>query len=650
MSHPPSRPVCALLQLPDELVQHILTFLPLPSLVTAERINHRLNALVRSNTVFAVHCVDQFRFWHPKHNLRRRLRAPIAETDWRQLLVERAHTEERVSETFEELLQHQAGRTERSEVITGEGYDSKDFLLQQVRTSHNAEDYLARTWWAETLLAQIERHSALEELFALRHGKNDLKLERALACLDLLIVPRPPENLEQVEEHFDRIAVAFLHSPLGQEEEGSRRTSREKALHLARFLHDHQLLGIQPEPDQRGYRRLQNGLISIALCEKHHPSLPLVSAAIYCAVARRVGLNANLINYPGHIYVVVTPDPDSQTDLDNQSIDQAHKRQPHLEDEYYMYLDSYSSSRETSSATLKERLLRMHFPEEVRRECLRPAVDGVKTMLVRMSNNLAHVTEYMESDYTRVFTNLDDQSGFMPPSVLEAATLTPTAIEIGDRDILTHTRNIIRMVTLDESFDSYSYELTNATTNFLDFRFFSLGTARSVILPLLSPDTDGRRRLEHTLIRYAQLDAQPRTPKRWSDTIHISKDPGRHPVYRVGTYFEHRRFGYLGLIIGWDVKCSSHEEWIRQMHVDDLPRGRHQPFYNVLDTHGGQRYVAEENIVCLGRWQNEHREGDEVAPVVPDPGITRRAGEWMKRWDPMLERFVSNLKDEYPDD
>lgn len=82
-----------------------------------------------------------------------------------------------------------------------------------------------------------------------------------------------------------------------------------------------------------------------------------------------------------------------------------------------------------------------------------------------------------------------------------------------------------------------------------------------------------------------------------------------------------------------------------------LPRGRSQPFYNVIDQEGVGRYVAEENILCLGRWQNDTRDRRKSsAIVVPSKPMLSKAGEFMKRWDSKVERFVSNMAEEYPDD
>lgn len=71
--------------------------------------------------------------------------------------------------------------------------------------------------------------------------------------------------------------------------------------------------------------------------------------------------------------------------------------------------------------------------------------------------------------------------------------------------------------------------------------------------------------------------------------------------FSLGVVIKHRRYNYRGVIFGYDPRCLAPEEWIQMMHVDQLPRGRNQPFYHVLvderDRPGGQTtYVAQENI------------------------------------------------------
>ncbi|KAF5388571.1 hypothetical protein D9757_004660 [Collybiopsis confluens] len=66
--------------------------------------------------------------------------------------------------------------------------------------------------------------------------------------------------------------------------------------------------------------------------------------------------------------------------------------------------------------------------------------------------------------------------------------------------------------------------------------------------------------------------------------------------YFVGMVFEHKKYGYTAVITGWDPVCAASDTWISQMKVDDLHRGRTQPFYTVVCMDNSSRYVAEDNI------------------------------------------------------
>jgi F-box protein 21 len=53
-------------------------------------------------------------------------------------------------------------------------------------------------------------------------------------------------------------------------------------------------------------------------------------------------------------------------------------------------------------------------------------------------------------------------------------------------------------------------------------------------------------------------------------------------AFKIGQVFRHKRFRYMGVIIGWDTRCDASEEWVRQMGIDTLEKGREQSFYHVL--------------------------------------------------------------------
>lgn len=109
----------------------------------------------------------------------------------------------------------------------------------------------------------------------------------------------------------------------------------------------------------------------------------------------------------------------------------------------------------------------------------------------------------------------------------------------------------------------------------------------------------------------------------------------RNVRYKVGQVFQHRRYQYNAIIVGWDVECAASEQWISQMRVRDLPQGQHQSFYHALVEDESTRYVAEENI--------------EIVRRGPNSSLMALAGQYCKRWDENTKTFVNNIEDEYPD-
>lgn len=76
--------------------------------------------------------------------------------------------------------------------------------------------------------------------------------------------------------------------------------------------------------------------------------------------------------------------------------------------------------------------------------------------------------------------------------------------------------------------------------------------------------------------------------------------------------------------------------------VDTLPNGRHQPFYNVLVEDESTRYVAEENVVLLQPGEISKEDLIASFPI--------EIGKWFKAYDEASGIFVSNVKQEYPED
>ncbi|XP_077291568.1 F-box only protein 21-like [Arctopsyche grandis] len=69
--------------------------------------------------------------------------------------------------------------------------------------------------------------------------------------------------------------------------------------------------------------------------------------------------------------------------------------------------------------------------------------------------------------------------------------------------------------------------------------------------------------------------------------------------FAVGMVCYHKMYGYLCVLRGWDSTCLATNEWKVNMGVHHLHFGDKQPFYHVLAIDYTDRYVAEENLVCV---------------------------------------------------
>jgi len=102
--------------------------------------------------------------------------------------------------------------------------------------------------------------------------------------------------------------------------------------------------------------------------------------------------------------------------------------------------------------------------------------------------------------------------------------------------------------------------------------------------------------------------------------------------FRVGQVFKHKKFGYRGVIVGWDEITKAPEFWIDQMHGRDNPGWRKQPNYSVLvdtrDREGAQTtYVVQENIEVIKSNKvlhpkvDDHFESYDGSQYIPRPWL-----------------------------
>ncbi|XP_046356028.2 F-box only protein 21-like [Haliotis rufescens] len=100
------------------------------------------------------------------------------------------------------------------------------------------------------------------------------------------------------------------------------------------------------------------------------------------------------------------------------------------------------------------------------------------------------------------------------------------------------------------------------------------------------------------LLQEAQVHIQENkdTEKREKPKRKLRED-NQEVKYSVGMVMKHKRYDYTCVIFGWDETCQASEEWIVQMGVHNLTKQHKQPFYSVLVEDGSNRYAAQENML-----------------------------------------------------
>jgi F-box protein 21 len=358
--------------------------------------------------------------------------------------------------------------------------------------------------------------------------------------------------LQKISDIFDGLVVKLR----ADKPDLDSLSPRRRALAAVQFLRTNNLTGIASELQ---FRDLQNNYIGIALQDPEHPSLPLISVAIFCAVAQRLGLNAHCCGFPNHVHAIVYPNADET--LDGKSLPEGADTLPP------MYLDPYRSEAEVLVEDLRTQLVAWGIKDGDFHQFLGDS--STRNIVLRTSRNiLATVHDFrglggsMENSvhptirlHANPFADMDNAfysalwANFLlciPPLGLEAneqAQFLPMILE-----------RFEKLYPMDASL-----------------------IERYVCPPFRSVSNAEQWQLFETLRVVRAGDSMPKQ-------VRSRRSPAsqRHVKYKIGQVFLHRRYGYTAVITGWDIECNMPSEWMAQNQIDTLDKGRHQSFYHAL--------------------------------------------------------------------
>ncbi|XP_044715513.1 transglutaminase-like superfamily domain-containing protein [Hirsutella rhossiliensis] len=603
-------------KVPDEIIQHLL---------------HYFHRLANEPLLWRYHCRNSFNHWHQSHEFRHKLRCKASEVDWKQLFVLRAQQNRLVADLLDGIIATQVGRLKRFESIARLGYDAKDFLLEQCRIDESAPDFLARRYYSNSLLDSIHRSTAIEEWHKLRRDRDSLdahvagvRLERALGAFDMFVLHDQFGDLDDVSQMLDDKAAEFRASQPNLD----ALTTRQKALALNRWLRSNGLTGLcNPE---RNYRNLRNLLIGQALRHEDHESIPLISSAIFCCLAARLGLTTQCCAFPGHVHAIVFATPGRTLD-GSPVVGDGEPRER-------MYLDPYGLDDEVPTACLQVLLARFGWQTstDVFFAPVPTLVNALRTAR-NIKATFARVLELQDDAHPELSQLLRGNSSMNMEAALYASMWAPL------------------MLTPPNTFE-WDDCLANFLRRFAGSWPEDAWLVEKYLKPLynsFAPSRDGLARHANRglddpwghLRRVREQDALvPRVFRR--NVFGDESIP-----FKVGQVFRHRRYGWIGVITGWsdqgtrDLPVTHPRNLDEQIGQDataqaSLPlRPPNQFFFMCFPSTGSEPHkVAADSVELV---HDASQVDDDMFPL---------AGKFFKSFDRATCTFVSNIKEQYPDD
>ncbi len=302
--------------------------------------------------------------------------------------------------------------------------------------------------------------------------------------------------------------------------------TRKKALTLLRWVQQHDLVGM--DDPESNYRNIRNCLIGQALADPEHPSLPIISSAIYCCLAQRLGMDAACCPFPRHVHAAVFAPPGETLD--------GKPRPPGATEPQGMYLDPYGSDGEITVRELQRRLVEFGWDNNERFLSPSPTTAIIERTAQNIKATAARALQLNEPGPHPVkWLRRGD-----PDLNMEAAAYAA----IWSNLFTTPTDSLawegILEAFLPRFVQSYSEDawLVDRYLVPLYDRYVS-SNDHGVLLT-------GWQDARAALTMVYNVDVRPPTVNR-----RYTQDIRRRVLYRIGQVFRHRRYDYIGIINGW---------------------------------------------------------------------------------------------------
>ncbi|CAK7266387.1 hypothetical protein SEPCBS119000_002003 [Sporothrix epigloea] len=313
---------------PDELIVAIFKLLDSEDIVdVVQLVSRRFYHLCQEPKLWLDRCRSDYEFWSMPFRKRLAQAGRTNSGPWKEVWMNRRRGDAMTQWYLDRVLESKVKRMWYLEAICRRGLNAKDVLLDQMDLEDDAtDDVLARRYYASVALASINRGLAVEEWCKVRADCQGFQsLDRALGAFDMFVLHDGDMDVDRIEEELDDLANQFRQTVTHPSLE--EMTVRQKALALVRWIRARRLAGMDNADEC--YRDIRNCLIGQALEDPDHPSLPIISSAIFVSIGERIGLRAFCCAAPGHVFVTVLGNPGET--VDGKPLDPETRRSPRPE-------------------------------------------------------------------------------------------------------------------------------------------------------------------------------------------------------------------------------------------------------------------------------------------------------------------------------
>lgn len=333
-------------------------------------------------------------------------------------------------------------------------------------------------------------------------------------------------------------------------------------------------------------------------------TLPMSLVCIFCAIATRIGLEADVVGFPGRILCRVsgwTADKLPSTTDDAEASETT-----------FHVLDIFDDGAVLTEDEISRRLSAIGIPPSQAGNFLRQA--SPQEIVARIARNI--ITSLNAEDVTQ--STVSDTRRSAHAAVAALVTLQPNNL-------------IDALPNMLHQFPADVYSIKN--------NYVPLARRQGIESDIL---VERLMRVHNSIL---EADAKAPEPRFRQQERNIALGDDKDVLHYVGTIFRHRRFGYVGIIKSWDPRCCASETWMQDNNIDRLDNGgRKQPFYPICADDGSERYIAQINVMPMKSVAAEtlHR----LIRCHDDLGLL------FDRVDPDHAIFVMNecARAEYPED